>query len=98
MRIQTVYYGGVHQMTTYDTTDIDNADRLARVETKIDTILATMINIDRRIEDIDCRVRVLENDKQFSKGQYAVLAIIISIFAVVLGGWLTNLVIMWCGA
>ena len=79
----------------YETIDIENADRLARVETKIDTILTTMLKIDSRINDVDCRVRVLESDKQFSKGQYAVIGVVLSIFAVAIGGWLTNMFI--CG-
>jgi len=79
----------------YDDIDIENADRLARVETKIDTILTTLLNIDSRINDVDCRVRILESDKQFSKGQYAVIGIVASVFAIAVGGWLTNLFI--CG-
>ena len=77
----------------YETIDIENADRLARVETKIDTILTTMLNIDSRINDVDCRVGLLESDKQFSKGQYAVIGVVASIFAVAIGGWLTNMFI-----
>ena len=77
----------------YETIDIENADRLARVETKIDTILTTMLKIDSRINDVDCRVRLLESDKQFSKGQYAVIGVVASIFAVAIGGWLTNMFI-----
>ena len=77
----------------YETIDIENADRLARVETKIDTILTTMLKIDSRINDVDCRVRLLESDKQFSKGQYAVIGVVLSIFAVAIGGWLTNMFI-----
>ena len=80
----------------YETIDIENADRLARVETKIDTILTTMLKIDSRINDVDCRVRVLESDKQFSKGQYAVIGVVVSVFAVAIGGWLTNMFISGC--
>lgn len=79
----------------YNDIDIENADRLARVETKIDTILTTLLNIDSRINDVDSRVRILESDKQFSKGQYAVIGIVASVFAIAVGGWLTNLFI--CG-